>query len=113
MLPTPTVRRIIGDSFDALMGAVRDELRVPEKFRRGSVERAVAQALGIQRLRSYDDVLNEPDHGLQPLPSPLSTLLPGAPTFLRIRPLLARIRLDQITFTQQALFAQKFNACLC
>jgi hypothetical protein len=112
MLPTPNVRTIIGDFYDGLMGTLHDELRVPEKFRRGAVERAVAQALGIQRLRSYDDVLYKPDYGLQPLPSPICTLLPGAPTFLRIRPLLARILLDQITFTQQALYAQKFNACL-
>jgi hypothetical protein len=94
------------------MSSLRSGLSDPSKFRRGSVERAVAEALGLERLHSYDDILNRRDSGIQPLASPFSSWMPGAPVLLQLRPLLARIVLDQVTLAQEALFADKFNASL-
>ena len=48
---------MVTEYYDEVIHRLKSSLQAPEKFRRGSVERAVAEALGLTRLHRYDDVL--------------------------------------------------------
>jgi hypothetical protein len=111
-LPSADLLGVVREFYEQLMDGLRIELRDPEKFRRGSVEKAVANAMGFGRFTGYDRIISEPDHFIPPVPNPVVAHFLRSPTLLHLRPLLARVVLDQVTLAQQSMFAEKFNASL-
>jgi hypothetical protein len=102
----PLVKQV-DDFWTAVLDSVESDAK-SGKFRRGSIERAVAAQFGLKRFCSYE-ALNSGSLEKQSIPHPLREMYPTRDT-LKLRTLLARTLLDRVSTVQQAMFARKFNA---